>query len=575
MHRISLIVTIVVASSLVSCKTNSTSIILKEVESYIQDRPDSALATIKGVDTLSLHTRSNKALYSLLYAMALDKNYIDTSDINVIRPAIDYYELKGGRKNRARAWYYAGRIYYNGKEMPQALLSYTKALNSMDAQDHYFSGLVYAAISDVYNKTYNDEEELLNARLAHHYFELYGDAGHIILSEYKLGQACHNNGLFDEADSLFSCVIAQADSVTNLAFFAMTDLVTNDIQRGDPQIERDIRLLEYVVEHGGYLSLASYYEYVYLILQSGQNQAAISLLSELSSYEIQDTDLRANEARCRVLQLIGEEDEALALSGKLLSSQNSVVKEQLAQSVFKAQSEYYRLSSDIASQKSIIANLRSIIIISISLILMGLFYFVFKSRKQKLIRERERLILAVEESERLLLLVRNESAMEREVYKKDIDALKSDYEREQGKSQEIRQLYVSLFQKRFYEIGKYYDASFAHRSDAITEKIRQEVLESLQSLLKEISDKSTGQKQFEARINADFEDIIAKIRSDFGNFNNNDIRFICYMVVGFDNPTISFLMDMSKENVRVKKHRIRQKLNEYVGPNAKLYKLIV
>ena len=60
-----------------SCERSSTSILLDDVESYIQERPDSALAVIRGIDTLELRTDADKAKYSLLHVMALDKNYID------------------------------------------------------------------------------------------------------------------------------------------------------------------------------------------------------------------------------------------------------------------------------------------------------------------------------------------------------------------------------------------------------------------------------------------------------------------------------------------------------------------
>ena len=156
---------------------------------------------------------------------------------------------------------------------------------------------------------------------------------------------------------------------------------------------------------------------------------------------------------------------------------------------------------------------------------------------------------------------------------KDIFDLKSRNERERDKIKELRDMYVSLYQKRFYEIGKYYDAASSHRLESIKEKAYHDVISSTQALFEEIASGSEGQKKFEARINADLDDIVSKIRSDFPKLKDDDIRFICYLIVGFDTSTISFLMDISKENVRVKKHRLREKLNGYSGPNETLYRL--
>ena len=253
--------------------------------------------------------------------------------------------------------------------------------------------------------------------------------------------------------------------------------------------------------------------------------------------------------------------------------QNDVVKKQLAQSVFKAQSDYYRLTAEVSEQKSTIANQRSVIILIASLMMAGLLYIVFMKRKTALIREKDRLAQAVEESERLLETVRNRAKQEKEERDKDIFDLKSRNERERDKIKELRDMYVSLYQKRFYEIGKYYDAASSHRLESIKEKAYHDVISSTQALFEEIASGSEGQKKFEARINADLDDIVSKIRSDFPKLKDDDIRFICYLIVGFDTSTISFLMDISKENVRVKKHRLREKLNGYSGPNETLYRL--
>lgn len=48
-------------------------------------------------------------------SMALDKNYIDTADLAVISPAIEYYirEGIGTPDERLRTHFYEGRIYQN------------------------------------------------------------------------------------------------------------------------------------------------------------------------------------------------------------------------------------------------------------------------------------------------------------------------------------------------------------------------------------------------------------------------------------------------------------------------------
>ena len=554
---------------LVSCDNRQTKSLPQDVETYIQERPDSALRVLRKVDSLTLNTKSLRARYSLLFAMALDKNYIDTTALSILEPTVAYYERLGSPQDKMLSCYYLGRIYANRKDYPNAVIFYSQALRESSADDYYHKGLAYEALANAYSASFNTEEELRNAILAHDCFDKIRDKN-LALSRYKIAQAYHNNEQFDLADSLYSSVYSGLDSTSKLAFYAMEDQVSNDLQREGPDVERDLRLLEYVAEHRGNLTLTSYYEYAYLLLLIGNKSTAENILSQLSEI---DESVETMEIRYRIAKYEEQDKEALTLLKGLLLYQNDVVKKQLAQSVFKAQSDYYRLTAEVSEQKSTIANQRSVIILIASLMMAGLLYIVFMKRKTALIREKDRLAQAVEESERLLETVRNRAKQEKEERDKDIFDLKSRNERERDKIKELRDMYVSLYQKRFYEIGKYYDAASSHRLESIKEKAYHDVISSTQALFEEIASGSEGQKKFVARINADLDDIVSKIRSDFPKLKDDDIRFICYLIVGFDTSTISFLMDISKENVRVKKHRLREKLNGYSGPNETLYRL--
>ena len=554
---------------LVSCDNRQTKSLLQDVETYIQERPDSALRVLRKVDSLTLNTKSLRARYSLLFAMALDKNYIDTTALSILEPTVAYYEKFGSPKDKMLSYYYLGRIYSNRKDYPNAVIYYLQALRESSEDDYYHRGLIFEAATDAYNASFNDEEELRNSILAYECFEKIGDKD-LDLSLYKVAQAYHNNERFDVADSLYSLVYSGKDSTSRLALYAMEDLVSNDLYQEKQDVERDLELLEYVAEHRGNLSLESYYEYAYLLLLAGKESEAENILSQLSNRE---TNGKTMEIRYRIAECKGQYEEALALLKSMLSHQNDVVKKKLAQSVFKAQSDYYRLTAEVSEQKSTISNQRSIIILITGLMIIALLYVIFMKRKSTLIREKDRLTQAVEESERLLETVRNRANEEKSEREKDILDLKSRNEREQDKIKDLREMYVALYQKRFSEIGKYYDAASSHRLESIKEKAYHDVISSTQALFEEIANGSEGQKKFEARINADLDDIVSKIRSDFPKLKDDDIRFICYLIVGFDTSTISFLMDISKENVRVKKHRLREKLNGYSGPNETLYRL--
>lgn len=78
---------------------------LEEIESLMPSRPDSALTAIRAIDTTRLRGASQKARYSLLLSMALAKNDIDTSDVSISAPAVEFYSRHGSRHDRTPASY--------------------------------------------------------------------------------------------------------------------------------------------------------------------------------------------------------------------------------------------------------------------------------------------------------------------------------------------------------------------------------------------------------------------------------------------------------------------------------------
>ena len=72
--RSSLLFTFVVLFFL-SCTSKNIDRTLNDVESYIRERPDSALTVLDSIDRDMLKSRMLRSHHALLFAMALDKNY--------------------------------------------------------------------------------------------------------------------------------------------------------------------------------------------------------------------------------------------------------------------------------------------------------------------------------------------------------------------------------------------------------------------------------------------------------------------------------------------------------------------
>ena len=137
---LNILAVVVTAMTIFSCKDVRNSEVyrlLTDVDSYIESRPDSALAVLEGIDKAELTSKELEAKYALLMSMALDKNYIDRTDFEVLQPAIDYYENHGTATDKLRTFYYQGRIYCNRGESEEAMECLVKSIDLGDGSNDY------------------------------------------------------------------------------------------------------------------------------------------------------------------------------------------------------------------------------------------------------------------------------------------------------------------------------------------------------------------------------------------------------------------------------------------------------
>ena len=205
---------------LLSCRSYDVTRTLQDVDSYIMTRPDSALTVLEGVDRDLLRSERQRAYHALLYAMALDKNYIDVNDDSIASVAVDYYSRKGPMKYRARAYYYLGLAYYYQQDYDRAILEFTKAEKAAEVSDSLYWGMTKSFQADVYNRIYNDVEEikcLLDAKKI--YTELY-DNYKVQTVNLRLAKAYSNSFKYQKSDSLFRSLINSQDTDSLIYIYA-------------------------------------------------------------------------------------------------------------------------------------------------------------------------------------------------------------------------------------------------------------------------------------------------------------------------------------------------------------------
>ncbi len=133
---------------------------MNSVEQLMEAAPDSALNLLYTIDETTLTTRKEQARFSLLHSMLLDKKCIDLTTDSVIRPAMEYYSRNGEAKDRAKMYYYLGRIYENAKRTKDAVKAFVQAEKLTEEEDYYFKSLIYGGMGRLYNKQASSKEAL-------------------------------------------------------------------------------------------------------------------------------------------------------------------------------------------------------------------------------------------------------------------------------------------------------------------------------------------------------------------------------------------------------------------------------
>ena len=124
---------------------------ITDMERIIEERPDSVLNVLQAIDTDELVGDEEQAKHALLLSMAMDKNYIDRTDFEVLQPAIDYYEDNGTATDKLRTYYYQGRIYQNAGNDAAAMECFVNALSEGDgSNDILTKARLYVAQGNIY-----------------------------------------------------------------------------------------------------------------------------------------------------------------------------------------------------------------------------------------------------------------------------------------------------------------------------------------------------------------------------------------------------------------------------------------
>lgn len=567
-RRRSLITLLLVTLFFASCTSYQTEASLNNIGTYIKTRPDSALTAIRSINTTTLNTRSLRAHYALLHAMALDKNWIDTTDIGVVLPAVAYYAKQGNADQKMNAYYYLGRIYENQGNINEALLAYTLAEEvSKGSEDQRLKGLLAMSTSRIYSKAHQTDKALNYALRGISLFQSDGDTLHYNNAIGRLAMLYQEKKEWHTADSIYMIALQLAEKDTVSMALYLSHYASMKVVQPEADPEGAIHLLKRRwSEYKKPLTLKDYGVYAYASAMLGDDKTCDNILAMIHK---QPRDLQAstNYLEYRIARLRGDYLSAIERLKATFNDQNEMVDRLLNRSVNQTLEEYYENQTIEGKRKSQIQQLAWAIVLLVFIIVSGSIVLFLSRKREHEKKEAERLIHLSEESNMLLKNANSDLESKMETMASSSNQLTSEL---QAKIDSLQKMYGQLFKGQFSTIGELCKTYLRSKKNGEAFS-KEEIYRKVKDMLSCISSDQSHHAQFEAQIDKKLDNVITHLKADLGEMSPLDERFLCYTIVGFDSRTISSLLGLTLSNVYTKKSRLKDRIFDLNSPYKEQY----
>ena len=566
---IRLVAAAVVAMVFTSCGNREAGRIMDSAEDVMWTRPDSALAALESIDTLSLKTKAQRARYSLLYTMALDRNHRDIPDLRIIKPAASYYERHGSNDDRMKMYFYLGVAQYDTGDPEAAITSYLRAKEYSSRSDNLvFRGIISSSISDVYLWNNNNSESILYCKEACDYFVQAKDSFRLWNTTGLLANRYSNIRDWAKADSLYSIFFSQPIRDTSIYARQLLNLAWNNIFKPGSDPHESIDLFRKATgEFGGTPSLSDYCVYAYASEIIGDYDTANDLIRQLENVDSSSTILKI--WKYRIFKRRGDYKDALVCLEQSIDDRDSEVLETVGQSVALAQSDYYESKSLLLDKDRRLQRQMKWMIFLIALLVVASGLGIYSKRKKMWQRQVEEMSFINDEVKQRL----NESLLCEAEHLRSIDSLKSANELAEKNIQTLSEKLSSAAEKeqvlmalraKFVQVNKQQYAQLNNlcrryfESSKSSKESDDQIYAEVKKILAILDE--PNQKDLESMLDDNLDGIMTKLRAEMPNTAEKDFRFIAFLILGFDTKTIARMMGYNVSTVYTKRHNIKDKI---------------
>lgn len=524
-----------------------------QVWDYIQERPDSALATLSGMDASVFHGWT-LAEYRLLKAMALDKNYVNVASDSLAMPAYQFFKRFGPREKEMMSLYYLGVVRYNAGDFSEAILMLEEASDMAERQGNLlYVGLSNNLKSYAFIRTYCYSEAVKSAELSVDAFRAIPDTFRVQRTKVQLADAYHATKEFEKALSIYQDLIRTCEKDTvimrRVLIHCGYSMYLAHPERADSSMRYYERALNDYKATLGTTEAAHFGE---IAAMAGNTQLAHQIVNQLKA-----SGKRPEQRAYLEYKLLVKENkpkEAIVATGEFLSYQESVMTDALEQSLVKSQRNYQeqrRRASEHALSRTRWIGAFSILCLILALLAVWAFY----SRKHRIASlEREQLIGSVGEMAKLL----QESEQANSDLKQDLEA--------------VQKRYVAAYKKQFSKISSiienYYTSSGMKNGRDI-------VYRQVMDIAGTIGQDQTRMSVLEKDVNAALDNAMKWYRLEFPEKGIDHYRMVCLFMAGFTVPMIEILTGVTKNTLYSRKSRLLEQIRSSDAEHKDLFLMAI
>lgn len=217
MKKIRLLFPILLLMCICACTNKPYPQSLRVADSLIHNNPDSAVILLEELKrSMAFEPQATQMYYQLLTIKAKDKAYITHTSDSLIKTVVKYYEERKDRERLPETYYYAGRVYRDLGDAPQALEYLQKAIESTkDCTDYRLISRIYSQTGTLYlyQDTYDQALEVF--RKAYQYCLSDKDSIGMVYSLRDIGRTFTTLNCADSALYYYKGALNYAEQIHN------------------------------------------------------------------------------------------------------------------------------------------------------------------------------------------------------------------------------------------------------------------------------------------------------------------------------------------------------------------------